>query len=151
MTVGVVETMRWCCDLPLANGSCAQGFDINVQAGTVLDNSTVGDGNEVCADDCEKSHDVAVGLGVGIPALVATVSLLLLYMRERRARRTENQQQELLTSDETPWIKPGAQGHSSTTITSNEPPWIANRVEAYSGPNGPRIELDDISRRGELP
>lgn len=82
VTVGVVDTMRWCCDLPLANGSCAQGFDINVQAGTVLENSTVGNGNEVCADNCEPSHDVAVGVGVGIPALVAIASLLFLYERK---------------------------------------------------------------------
>jgi len=142
--------MRWCCDLPLANGNCAQSFGINVHAGTVLENSTVGDGSEVCADNCENSHDVAVGLGVGIPALVAIASLLFLYVRERGARK-ETRQQESLTGDGTPWIKPGAQGHSFTTITSNEPPWIANRVEAYSGPNVPPIELDDLSKRGELP
>lgn len=140
--------MRWCCHLPLANRSCAQGFDINVQAGTVLENSTVGDGSEVCADNCENSHDVAVGLGVGIPALVAIASLLFLYMRERGARRKETRQQGSLTSDGTPWNQPGVQGHSFTTIMSNEPPWIANRVEAYSGPNVPPIELDDLSKRG---
>lgn len=85
-----------------------------------------------------------MGVGVGIPALVSIASLLL-YMRER------NPTTGVAESDGTPWIKAGVQGHSFTTIMSNEPPWIENRVEAYSGPNVPPIELDDISKRGELP
>jgi hypothetical protein len=169
--------MRWCCDFPLANGSCPQGFDINVQAGTVLEDDTTSTGNSgssgnpTSSDDCEASHDIAVGLGVGIPTLIACVSMFLLYLRERRARRKEKLTPESLNNDETPWIKHRADGRSATTITSDvppwikhkaegrsvttitsdEPPWITNRVEAYAGPSVPRIELDELSWRRELP
>jgi hypothetical protein len=144
--------MKWCCDFPLANGSCAQGFDINVQAGTVLEDNTVTSGTAPAgANVCQTSHDVAVGLGVGIPTLTACISILLLYLRERRARRKEKPKPASLKSDEAPWIKHGAVGHSVTTITSDEPPWIKNRVGAYAGPNVPHIELEEISWRRELP
>jgi hypothetical protein len=143
--------MKWCCDLPLANGSCAQGFNINVQVGTVLEDNTATSGTASAgAHVCQASHD-AVGLGVGIPTLIAGISMLLLYLRERRARRKEMPKPASLKSDEAPWIKNGAVGHSITTITSDEPPWIKNRAEAYAGSNVPHIELEEMPWRRELP
>ncbi|KAE9365049.1 hypothetical protein N431DRAFT_353959 [Stipitochalara longipes BDJ] len=157
-TAGDVDTMGWCCGFPLANGSCAQGFEVQVQAGVVLEDTTATGGKLDCANVCKASHDVAVGLGVGIPTIIACISMLLLYLRERRARKEENRKErrklESLKSDEAPWIKHRSEGHSVTTITSDASPWIQNRVEAYAGPSTPHIELEEIpwrSPRRELP
>ena len=116
-----------------------------------------------CANVCKASHDVAIGLGVGIPTIIACLSILLLYLRERRARRKEMTQRRKpvsLKSDEAPWIKHRSEGHSVTTITSDASPWMEHRVEAYAGPSIPHIELEEIpwrnprsprSQRRELP
>jgi hypothetical protein len=163
--------MGWCCDMPLANGSCAQGFDINVQAGTVLEDNTGTSGNVGDTHVCQTSHDVAVGLGVGIPTVIASLSMLLLYLRERRARRKEQQKPASLNNDEAPWLKSGLEGRSVTTITSEEPPWVRrrpedsawvnnraeapawvkNRAEAPGGSSIPHIELEEGPWRMELP
>ena len=152
--------MEWCCGFPLTNGSCAQGSSIQVQAGAVLEGTTSTGGKPDCSNICEASHDVAIGLGVGIPTIIACLSILLLYLRERRARRKETTQRrkpQSLKSDEAPWIKQRTDGHSVTTITSDTSPWMEPRVEAYAGPSLPHIELEEIpwrsprSQRRELP
>ncbi|PMD31807.1 hypothetical protein L207DRAFT_591233 [Hyaloscypha variabilis F] len=154
-TAGDVDTMRWCCGFPLANGSCPQGSDIPLQAGTVLEDTTTTGDKADCVGVCEASHDVAIGLGVGIPTIIACLSILLLYLRERRARRKEMRKPNSPKNDEDPWIKQHrSEGHSVTTITSDASPWTNNRVEAYAGPRIPNIELEEIpwrSPRRELP
>jgi hypothetical protein len=51
-----------------------------------------------------------VGLGVGIPTVIVSTSILLLYLRERRARSKVKQHQKLLKSHGAPWINPAAEG-----------------------------------------
>jgi len=148
-TIGDVDSMGWCCGFPLSNGSCAQGFEVKLMAGAVLEDNTATSGKPDCAHVCQASHDVAVGLGVGIPTLIACISVLLLYLRERRARRKEKRQAEPLKNDETSWLKNRADGRSVTTITSDEPPWIKNRVEANARPSVPHIELEEMPWRRE--
>jgi hypothetical protein len=143
---GNVNTMGWCCDFPLANGSCPQGFEINVPGGTVLEEDTsTTSGKPSCAHACQASHDVAVGLGVGIPTVIASISFLLLWLSERRARRKEKEKPEPLTSDKAPWMQLRMDGHSTTTITSDEPPWINNRTEAPAHSRVPHIELEEMA------
>jgi hypothetical protein len=153
-TIGDVDTMGWCCGLPLANGSCAQDFEIMVHAGTVLEDNTRTSGNSGCGQIRQTSHDIAIGLGVGIPTMIASISLLMLYLRERRARRWERQQRESLKGDTTPWFKSRPDGRSITTVTSDGPPWIKNGVEAHAEPRTPYVELEEMpwtKRAGELP
>lgn len=146
--------MDWCCGFPLSNGSCGQGFGIQLQAGAVLEENLAAGGKSDCAHVCRASHDVAVGLGVGIPTMIASLSILLLYLRERRARRKEKGHRQSLKSDEGSWIKHTGKGRSVTVITSDEPPWIKNRAEAHVGPIR-HIELEEIpfrrEREAELP
>ena len=91
-----VSTMGWCCDFPLANGSCSSGFEINVQAGTVVTNTSAtmsgnaspavtGSGSKPCRSN--SRNEVAIGVGIGVPALIAVVSLAFLRLRERQRRR----------------------------------------------------------------
>lgn len=51
-----------------------------------------------------------MGLGVEIPTLIASASLLLLYLRERRARGKVKRHQKSLKSHGAPWINPAAEG-----------------------------------------
>lgn len=150
-----METMGWCCDFPLANGSCAQGFDVKVQAGTVLLDNTVTSGIPGDSHNCETSHDIAIGLGIGIPTVIACLSMLLLYLRERRARSKEMQNQKpkpvSLHSDETPWLKDISKGRSVTTITSEEPPWVQRRVEKREWENNRPEAPAWVNSRAEAP
>jgi hypothetical protein len=51
-----------------------------------------------------------VWLGVGIPTLIASASMLLLYLRENRARSRVKRHQKSLKSRGAPWINPAAEG-----------------------------------------
>ena len=119
---GNVDTMRWCCGFPLKNGSCAQGFEINVQAGAVLGNSTDTNENPMCAHGYPVAHDVAIGAGVGVPAAMASIIMLLLWLRERQARRREKRKMGSMTSNEAPCLQHRTKNQSVTTITSDESP-----------------------------
>ncbi|CZR54566.1 uncharacterized protein PAC_04450 [Phialocephala subalpina] len=110
----VVSEIGWCCDFPIANGSCAQGREVKIAAGTVLPNSTAaastssatgtssgtasstatstaacnaaGQSSSVNST-CPANHDAAIGAGIGAPLGIAVVSLLLLWLREKRMRK----------------------------------------------------------------
>ncbi|KAF8861957.1 hypothetical protein BDZ45DRAFT_799601 [Acephala macrosclerotiorum] len=114
-TAGVdVAEIGWCCDFPIATGSCAQGREIKIAARAVLSNSTTAasalsatgtasgtatntaTSTAVCNAagqssgtnaGCPANHDVAIGVRIGAPLEIAVVSLLLLWLRERRARK----------------------------------------------------------------
>lgn len=74
----------WCCGFPLANGSCPDGATIKVQAGDTISRVPISEPAK-----CKGNHDVAIGVGLGIPFLLAVVALLALWMLERKKRQRE--------------------------------------------------------------
>lgn len=108
---GAVNVAQWCCDWPLSNGSCAQGFEIKVDAGTVMHSPSTSTVSSIMSStafvtttaaatgvvssgtaegksepQCVANHDVAIGTGMGIPLVMALCVALGLWWMERRRR-----------------------------------------------------------------
>ncbi len=65
---------------------------------------------------------MAIGAGVGVPAAIASIIMLLLWLRERRARGGEKRKMGSVTSNEAPCLQHRTKNQSVTTITSDESP-----------------------------
>ncbi|KAE8449172.1 hypothetical protein EG329_008556 [Mollisiaceae sp. DMI_Dod_QoI] len=144
-----VSAIGWCCDFPLANGSCAQGFEIKIQAGTVLPNATTSStssGTRTASNTatapgqhpatnstCKVNHDVAIGAGIGVPLGIAAVSLALLWLRERRIRKKEK-------AEAAAYVQ--ASHEKNTFLPSSEVPGDSRHTPS---------ELGGMQRYGELP